>query len=51
MPLENNLPTQLVKAAEWVAWIDEDEGDIHLLDIGESLLQGEEPERLAQLGC
>lgn len=49
-PLENGLPTQLVKAAEWVDWIDEDDEDIRLIDIGESFLQGEEPEKLAQLG-
>ena len=49
-PLENGLPTQLVKAAEWVDWIDEDDEDIRLLDIGESFLQGEEPEKLAQPG-
>lgn len=33
-PLDNGLPT--VKAGEWVDWIDEDEEDIRLLDIGES---------------
>lgn len=49
-PLENGLPTQLVKAAEWVDWIDEDDEDIRLLDIGESFLQGKEPEKLAQPG-
>lgn len=49
-PLENGLPTQLVKAAEWVDWIDEDDEDIRLLDLGESFLQGEEPKRLAQPG-
>lgn len=49
-PLENGLPTQLVKAAEWVDWIDEDDGDNWLLDIGESFLQGQEPEKLAQPG-
>lgn len=48
--LENGLPRQLVKAAEWVDWIDEDDEDIRLLDFGESFLQGEEPEKLAQPG-
>ncbi|KAJ6159608.1 hypothetical protein N7497_004145 [Penicillium chrysogenum] len=47
-PLDNGLPTQLVKAAEWVDWIDEDEEDIRLLDFGESFLEGEQPEKLAQ---
>ncbi|KAK9236605.1 kinase-like domain-containing protein [Lipomyces kononenkoae] len=49
-PLENGLPKQLVKAAEWVEWIDEDDEDIRLLDFGESFLQGEGPKRLAQPG-
>ena len=49
-PLENRLPTQLVKAAEWDKWVDEDDEEIRLLDIGESFLQGEEPEKLAQPG-
>ncbi|OJJ30824.1 hypothetical protein ASPWEDRAFT_54195 [Aspergillus wentii DTO 134E9] len=48
--LEKGLPTQLVKAAKWVDWIDEDDEDIRLLDVGESFRQGEEPERLAQPG-
>ncbi|KAI9373627.1 kinase-like domain-containing protein [Aspergillus egyptiacus] len=50
MPLDNGLPKQLVKAAEWVDWTVEDDEDIRLLDFGESFLQGEEPERLAQPG-
>ncbi|KAL4897599.1 kinase-like domain-containing protein [Aspergillus ambiguus] len=49
-PLENGLPKQLVKAAEWVEWIDEDDEDIRLLDFGESFLQGEEPKSLARPG-
>jgi hypothetical protein len=46
----NGLPTQLVGAAEWAEWIDEDDEEIRLLDIGESFLQGEEPKTLAQPG-
>ncbi|KAB8217158.1 hypothetical protein BDV33DRAFT_193808 [Aspergillus novoparasiticus] len=49
-PLQNGLPTQLVKAAEWVEWVDEDDEEIRLLDVGESFLQGEEPKVLAQPG-
>lgn len=49
-PLQNGLPKQLVKAADWANWIDEDEEDIRVLDIGESFLQDEEPEKLAQPG-
>ncbi|KAJ6108902.1 hypothetical protein N7512_008739 [Penicillium capsulatum] len=49
-PLENGLPNQLVKAAEWFEWIDEDDEDMRLLDFGESFHRGEEPEKLAQPG-
>lgn len=49
-PLDDGLPTQLVEAASWIEWVDEDYEDIRLLDFGESFLQGEEPERLAQPG-
>lgn len=47
-PLDNGLRTQLVKAGEWVDWIDEYQEGIRLLDFGESFLKGEEPEKLAQ---
>lgn len=46
----SGLPTQLVKAAEWIEWIDEVDEDIRLLDFGESFLQGQEPQKLAQPG-
>ncbi|KAJ5246843.1 hypothetical protein N7468_001826 [Penicillium chermesinum] len=49
-PLGNGLPSQLVKAAEWVDWIDEDDEDIRLFDFGESFFQGQEPKKLAQPG-
>ena len=49
-PLNSSLPSHLVKAAEWDDWIDEDEEDLRLIDLGECFLQGEEPERLAQPG-
>jgi len=49
-PLGKEFPTQLVKAAEWVDWIDEDDEEIRVLDFGESFLQGHEPEKLAQPG-
>ncbi|KAJ5920739.1 hypothetical protein N7454_009272 [Penicillium verhagenii] len=48
--LEKGQPTQLVKTAEWVNWIDEEEEDIRLIDFGEAFLQGDEPERLHQPG-
>ncbi|KAJ5693273.1 kinase-like protein [Penicillium macrosclerotiorum] len=47
-PLQPGLPIQIVKAAEWIKWIDEDEEELRLLDIGESFIQGKEPEKLAQ---
>ncbi|KAJ5778049.1 hypothetical protein N7520_001295 [Penicillium odoratum] len=33
-PLKNGQPAQINKSAEWVDWIDEDEEDNRLLDIG-----------------
>ncbi|KAJ5281827.1 hypothetical protein N7478_007199 [Penicillium angulare] len=33
-PLGNGLPSQLVKAAQWDDWIDEDDEDIRLFDFG-----------------
>ncbi|CDM28976.1 unnamed protein product [Penicillium roqueforti FM164] len=36
----NELPAQLIKAAEWTEWIDEDDEDIRLLNFGESSYQG-----------
>lgn len=37
--LYKSLPTQLIQSAEWVDWVDEDEEDIRLLDIGEGWSQ------------
>lgn len=48
MPLDKSLPTQLIKPAQWVDWIDEDEEDIRLFDIGEGFPHGQNPERLFQ---
>lgn len=42
------MPNQLLKAAEWIDWLDEDEEEVRLLDFDESFLEGEQPERLAQ---
>ncbi|PWY80089.1 kinase-like protein [Aspergillus eucalypticola CBS 122712] len=49
-PLDNSLPKQLVKSAEWETWVDEDEEDIRILDFGEAFLRGNEPKVLAQPG-
>jgi serine/threonine-protein kinase SRPK3 len=46
--LEPGVPKQLVKKAEWVNWIDEDDEDIRLIDFGEAFVQGSKPNRLAQ---
>lgn len=48
MPLKNGLPSQLVKATEWLRWIDEDEEDLRIIDFGEAFLQGAETRALAQ---
>lgn len=47
-PLGPGLPAQLVKNAGWDDWIDEDEEDIRLIDLGEAFAKGTEPARLAQ---
>ena len=44
------MPTQLVKAAAWDTWIDEDEEDLRIIDFGETFNQGSEPVKLAQPG-
>ena len=40
-PLSKSLPSQLVEAVSWVDWIDEDEEDLRIIDLGEAFLQGE----------
>ena len=40
-PPDDYLPKQLVGAAEWDGWIDEDEEDIRLIDAGESFRVGD----------
>jgi serine/threonine-protein kinase SRPK3 len=48
-PLRRGLPNQLVEAAEWLEWADEDEEDIRLIDFGSGFLcQGPPPEKLCQ---
>ena len=39
-----------MKVVEWVEWVDEDDEEIRLLGVGESFLQGGEPNVLAQPG-
>ncbi|PWY94241.1 kinase-like protein [Aspergillus sclerotioniger CBS 115572] len=43
-PLEKGVPRHLVKVANWMEWIDEDDEDIRILDLGEK------PIKLAQPG-
>ncbi|KAL9128243.1 MAG: hypothetical protein Q9175_007563 [Cornicularia normoerica] len=49
-PLSEALPSQLVKGADWTNWIDEDDEDLRILDLGEAFLQGAEIKMLAQPG-
>jgi serine/threonine-protein kinase SRPK3 len=49
--LDMGLPRYLVKAAEWDDWIDEDDEDLRILDLGEAFHQGAEPKHLAQPGA
>lgn len=49
-PLDKGLPKHMVKAAEWDEWVDEDEEDLRVLDLGEAFLQGHEPKTLSQPG-
>ncbi|KAK4154909.1 kinase-like domain-containing protein [Chaetomidium leptoderma] len=47
-PLSLGLPEDLVEAARWDRWFDEDEEDIRLIDLGEAFAHGAEPDKLAQ---
>ncbi len=47
-PLSKNLPSQLVKAVGWLDWIDEDDEDLRIIDLGEAFLHGRKPKKLAQ---
>jgi hypothetical protein len=47
-PLNHGIPGQLVRATAWDCWIDEDDEDIRVFDLGEAFLKGGEPEKLAQ---
>lgn len=49
-PLAKGLPTQLVEAAKWLGWDDEDDEDLRIIDLGEAFRKGAEPAKLAQPG-
>jgi serine/threonine-protein kinase SRPK3 len=46
-PLDD-MPTQLAKTAGWDKWVEEDDEDIRIFDLGEAFLKGAEPKMLAQ---
>jgi serine/threonine-protein kinase SRPK3 len=47
-PLGTGVPNQLVKATGWDNWIDEDDEDLRIFDLGEAFLKGTEPKKLPQ---
>ena len=47
-PLSKSLPSQLVEAVSWVDWMDEDEEDLRIIDLGEAFLQGGDSKKLNQ---
>lgn len=47
-PLGTGVPKQLVKATGWDNWIDEDDQDLRIFDLGEAFLKGTEPKKLPQ---
>lgn len=49
-PLTKGLPSHLIEAAGWDKWIDEDDEDLRIIDLGEAFMQGAEPITLAQPG-
>jgi serine/threonine-protein kinase SRPK3 len=49
-PLGKALPKYLVAAAKWDSWVDEEDEDLRIIDLGEGFLQGQEPTTLAQPG-
>ncbi len=46
--LSRGVPSQRVKATGWDNWIDEDEEDIRVFDLGEAFPKGAEPDKLPQ---
>jgi serine/threonine-protein kinase SRPK3 len=47
-PLDEGMPTQLAKTASWDEWVEEDDEDIRIFDLGEAFLKGAEPKMLTQ---
>jgi len=48
--LSPGMPEQLVETTGWLDWIDEDEEDVRLIDVGEAFAHGKEPAELAEPG-
>ena len=44
------MPEQLVQKAGWDDWIDEDDEDVRVIDLGEAFLHGAEPANPAEPG-
>lgn len=49
-PLSPGMPGQLIEKANWDVWVDEDEEDVRIIDLGEAFAHGAEPKRLAEPG-
>jgi hypothetical protein len=49
-PLKKGLPSHRLETVSWDKWIDEDDEDLRIIDLGEAFIQGAEPTRLAQPG-
>jgi serine/threonine-protein kinase SRPK3 len=46
--LDRGVPEQFVKSATWDDWIDEDDEDIKIIDLGEGFAVGNAPQELCQ---
>ncbi|KAF2666344.1 hypothetical protein BT63DRAFT_416729 [Microthyrium microscopicum] len=48
-PIDPSMPEQLIEAAGWNDWLDEDDEDIRLIDFTQTFAHGNEPAELSQL--
>jgi serine/threonine-protein kinase SRPK3 len=48
--LGRGVPQQLVKSAQYDDWIDEDDEDLRIIDLGEVFFMGSAPQKLPQPG-
>lgn len=49
-PLDEGLPTHLVKAIVWDSWVEEDHEDLRIIDFGRSFFQWEKTRRIGKTG-